>query len=607
MYRPLVWLASIPLVTGLGAQVPAMEWQNALGGSDQEYGTYAKQTSDGGYIVSAWAWSMDGDVMTNLGDCDYWVVKLDALGNLQWKMSLGGSDWENAWNIMEAANGDFLMTGWSRSTDGDVGMPQGDIDVWVVRVDPLGNLVWERSFGGSGWERGNAIRERANGNIIVAARSRSWDGQVVGNHGLYDFWVLELDAGGNLIWTNALGGSQDEMAWNMDLCADGGIVVGGLAESNDGDVSVAMGSYDCWVVKLDSTGALMWEASYGGSGDDQLWDIHQTADGGYVFIGRSGSNDFDVSANNGAWDIWVVKLDALGNLVWESNFGGSANDWGRSIAELPDGTYAAVGFTMSQDGDVGDPLGGADVWVLRIDAMGNLLGEQTFGGSLTDYGNSIEMTADGGFIVAGTTASNDGDVVGQHGSLDAWVFKLLGGPVLPIELVDFTAYRQSGQVVLEWSTASESNSSHFEVERSADGLFFETIGSLPAAGESAATIAYRTEDRAPLQGVNYYRLKLVDLDGSFEHSGLEAVRIHDGQQTEVSAVLSGSSLTIRFGTQLPGPVELVLMDGQGRVVSRARATGASHVFQGVAASDGVYHLLVSGPTRQEHHRFVVVR
>ena len=209
---------------------------------------------------------------------------------------------------------------------------------------------------------------------------------------------------------------QDE-SHSIQQTADGGYVVAGYANSNDGDVSGNHGDFDYWIVKLDQSGNLVWQKCLGGSNKEEAWSIRQTADGGYVVAGRTYSNDGDVRGNHGDGDYWVVKLDASGNLVWQKCLGGSNNDEARSIQQTADGGYVVAGHTNSNDGDVRGNHGDDDYWVVKLDASGNLVWQKCLGGSKDEYAQSVQQTADGGYVVAGYTYSNDGDVSGNHGDV----------------------------------------------------------------------------------------------------------------------------------------------------------------------------------------------
>ncbi|MDD4248563.1 MAG: PKD domain-containing protein, partial [Methanosarcina sp.] len=419
----------------------------SLGGSGGEYAQSIQQTSDGGYIVAGDSNSNDGNVTGNHGGSDYWVVKLDTTGNIVWQKSLGGSSYDNAYSIQQTSDGGYIVAGESNSNDGDVTGNHGGFDYWVVKLDTTGNIVWQKSLGGSGGELAESIQQTSDGGYIVAGYSRSTDGDVTGNHGGYDYWVVKLDTTGNIVWQKSLGGSDHDYAYSIQQTSDGGYIVAGDSRSNDGDVTGNHGGYDSWVVKLDTTGNIVWQKCLGGSISDNAYSIQQTSDGGYIVAGYSGSTDGDVTGNHGEFDYWVVKLDTTGNIVWQKSLGGSDDEYAESIQQTSDGGYIVAGESNSNDGDVTGNHGESDYWVVKLDTTGNIVWQKSLGGSDWDDAYSIQQTSDGGYIVAGESDSNDGDVTGNHGGYDYWVVKF--APQTRIPVANFTSNVTEGYAPLD--------------------------------------------------------------------------------------------------------------------------------------------------------------
>ena len=297
------------------AQSPSIEWQVCLGGTDTDKGFSLQQTSDGGYVVAGYASSNDGDVSGNQGEEDFWIVKLNSDGGLVWQKSLGGSSDDRARSVQQTSDGGYVVVGFAISNDGDVSGNHGDRDYWIVKLDSDGDLVWQKCLGGSSDDRARSVQQTSDGGYIVAGSTYSNDGDVSGNHGERDYWIVKLDVDGNLIWQKCLGGTDNELALSVRQITDGGYIVGGSAVSTDGDVSGNHGDRDYWIVKLDADGNLVWQKALGGLESDVATSVRQTSDGGYVVGGSSSSNNGDVSGNNGDSDYWIVKLDTDGNLI----------------------------------------------------------------------------------------------------------------------------------------------------------------------------------------------------------------------------------------------------------------------------------------------------
>lgn len=420
----------------------SIQWQKSLGGTGQDEAVSIQQTIEGGYIVAGYSDSNNGDVSghhnneNNFENYDYWIVKLDGQGVVQWQKSLGGTNEDVTASIRQTIDRGYIIAGSSNSNDGDVTGNHGDFsdDFWIVKLDSLGNLMWERSLGGSGKEEATSIQQTADKGYIISGYSNSNDGDVTNIHShLYDYWVVKLDSTGILQWQKALGGYNDDRAYYIEQTDDGGYIVSGYSSSNDGDVTTNHGSSDYWVVKLDRIGNLQWQKSLGGSGPERAICTKQTNDNGYIIAGFSKSTDGDVVDNKGDYDYWLVKLDGKGVLQWQKSFGGTRTDIANSVQLTSDNGFICAGVSESNDGDIANKHDNTkDFWIIKLDSEGNLQWEKTLGGTGRDEANFIQQTSDNEYIIAGVSSSNDGDVTGNHslpgyGSFpDYWIVKLSG-------------------------------------------------------------------------------------------------------------------------------------------------------------------------------------
>jgi hypothetical protein len=408
-------------------QTPSVQWKKTLGGTNIEEYASAQQTSDGGYILAGDAFSNNGDVTGNHGGGDFWVVKLDSIGDIVWQRSYGGTFADVAYSIEQTSDGGYVVAGQSSSNNGDVTGHHGSTstyDYWVLKIDSVGNIEWQKSLGGSGYDQALSVKQTNDSGYIIAGLSSSTDGDVTGHHGLnYDFWVVKLDSAGIIQWQKSLGGTNQDFANSIQQTTDNGYIVVGASSSNDGDVTLNHGVDDVWVVKLDSLGIINWQKSYGGTGSEIALDVKQTLDGGYIVGGKSSSNDLDVTANHGSYDYWLMKLNTLGGLQWQKSYGGTGDEGIASIKLMSDGGYLIGGSADSINGDViGSHL--RDYWIIKSDSTGTIQWQVSFGGSAAEWLYSVQQTSDNGFFLCGSTYSNDGDVSGNHGSFDYWVVKL---------------------------------------------------------------------------------------------------------------------------------------------------------------------------------------
>ena len=306
--------------------IPTIQWQKCLGGTDDDRATAVQQTTDEGFIVAGHTMSSDGDVSVNYGNYDYWIVKLDTAGNITWQKSFGGTGNEEAQSIQQTSDQGFIIAGYSDSDNGDVTGNHGSNDYWIVKLDGSGNLQWQKSLGGTGDDLAKYIRQTSDGGYIIAGNATSQDGDVTGNHGEDDVWIVKLDENGVIAWQQSYGGNDSDYANFIEVTSDGGFIVCGASSSINGDVTQNNGQLDYWILKLSSTGILEWQKSYGGSESEEAFAVQQTSDDGFIIGGRTYSNDIDVSVNHGNLDCWIVKIDQTGNLQWQKSFGGSGSD-----------------------------------------------------------------------------------------------------------------------------------------------------------------------------------------------------------------------------------------------------------------------------------------
>ena len=403
---------------------PQLVWQKCLGGSDWETGRSIQQTTDGGYIIAGESNSVDGDVTGNHGGFDFWIVQLDASGDIIWQKCLGGSGNDYPTSIQETQGGGYVVAGYTNSTDGDVTGNHGGFDFWIVKLNTSGNILWQRCLGGSGNDYAMSIHQTIDGGYIVAGYSDSNDGHVTNNRGGFDFWIVKLNASGNIVWQKSLGGSSSDYARSVQQTNDGGYIVTGNTYSIDGDVTGHHGDDDVWVVRLSSTGSIIWQKCLGGSDWDRAYSTLQASDGTYMVAGYTKSTDGSITTKHDGFDFWIVKLDTSGKIVWQRCLGGNGDDHATSIWETKSGDFVVAGYTNSTDGDVTGNHGGFDFWVIKLDKLGNLMWQKCLGGNAEDIAYSIQQTLDGGGIVAGHTISRTGDVSDHRGWIDFWVVKL---------------------------------------------------------------------------------------------------------------------------------------------------------------------------------------
>ncbi|WP_415329081.1 T9SS type A sorting domain-containing protein [Chryseobacterium sp. MMS23-Vi53] len=401
----------------LFAQGPSIEWQKRIGGSNTDGASDLQKTSDGGYIIAGNTFSSNGDVTTNHGGNDVWIVKMSALGNIQWQKSYGGSSTEAANSIQQTADGGYIVAGSTSSVDGDVSGYHGGVsDIWVIKLDQSGNIQWQKTYGGSSTEGVSEIRQTTDGGYIIAGRTLSLNGDVTITYGGGDGWIIKTDASGNIQWQKTYGGSSTDNISSIQQTSDGGYIACGNTISTNGQITQSFGGGDYWVIKLDQSGFIQWQKSYGGSATENPSKILQTTDNGYIIAGHSQSTNGQITGNHGGYDAWIVKIDATGNILWQKSYGGANNDYCYDICQTSDGGYAVLGIWGTM---ISPTTERHDYWITKITSTGDVQWQETFGGAQDDIARAVHQTSDNGYIIAGSTQSFTTD-----NNDDAWIIKL---------------------------------------------------------------------------------------------------------------------------------------------------------------------------------------
>jgi hypothetical protein len=395
-----------------------------------EYGYSILETANSGLVLAGYAGSNDGDVSGNHSsdNSDFWIVSINSSGEILWQKCLGGTRGDYGYSLDRTQDGGYIFGGNTDSNDGMVIGNHGDGgDVWIVKLTSNGSIQWKKCFGGTRGENCFSIKQTSDGGYIFAGTTTSNDGDVSGNHGdqfQVDGWVVKLSSVGAIQWQKCLGGSGSEGLNSIEQTTDGGYIVAGGTKSNNGDVSGNHGGYDAWVVKLSSTGSIQWQKCLGGTSDDGFKSIRKLIDGGYILVGGTNSINGDVSINYGLYDGWVVKLNSSGEIQWQNAIGGSAMDGFDAIYETSDGGCIVAGSSYSNGGIVAGNHGGGDAWVAKFSSTGSIQWQKCLGGTSFDAAHAIVELENNGYVVTGYTNSNDGDVSGNHGQIDVWVVKL---------------------------------------------------------------------------------------------------------------------------------------------------------------------------------------
>lgn len=370
------------LLLGLCSHLTALvTFERTYGGADSEEGVEVEQTMDGGYIITGSTRSFGA------GEYDVYLIKTDSLGDTLWTKTYGGTNWDKGQSVQQTLDGGYIITGWTQS------FGSGVVDAYLIKTDTLGDTLWTKVYGGPNIDEGYSVRQTMDGGYIITGRTTSYGA------GDYDVYLLKTNASGDTIWTRTYGGTFPDMGLSVQQTMDEGfIIVGGTS-------SFGAGGDEVYVIKTDSLGDTLWTRAQGGTLNDRGFSVQETQAGEYIIAGVTGS------FGAGGSDIYLIKMDTVGDTLWTRTYGGSSGDVGHSVHETQDGGYVIAGH--------GDSFGAGalDVYMIKTDSLGDTLWIRTYGGATIDWGRSIQQTQDGGYIVVGYT-----DSFGA-GSYDVYVIK----------------------------------------------------------------------------------------------------------------------------------------------------------------------------------------
>ncbi|MBX2845741.1 MAG: hypothetical protein KTR13_05950 [Saprospiraceae bacterium] len=417
----------------------AIEWSTVFGGSNEDVARKVIATNDGGLAIFGFTSSIDGDIVgKTLQERDYLLIKTDALGNVEWTKTYGGSGDDRGRDIIQTEDGGFAIVGYSMSADGDGSNNEGFHDNWILKLTSTGAIEWERSFGFSGHDHAYGLVQMDDGGYamggfldVTASGGEGATPLINGNtpdiqhngglHGVGEYWVHRLAADGSLMWRKFFGGTNNDRIHSILKANDGGLVLIGFTESDDFDITSTNGEYEFWVIKVDGAGNMLWQKTFGGSAIDISYAAANGPNNTYVIAGSTQSTDKDVSSNAGVTDAWVIKIDDSGTLLWEASFGGSQFDVAHGITPAEGGGYWIAGNSRSADGHLTTNQGENDFLVYKLSENGSLEHQLTLGGSGLDFAYDILETTPNNLVVVGSSESDDKDLATNKGGADIWM------------------------------------------------------------------------------------------------------------------------------------------------------------------------------------------
>ena len=338
-------------------------WSRTYGGIHNDCGRSVQQTADGGYIVAGYTHSFGG------GGPDVYLIKTNSTGDTLWTRTYGGSNSDAGFSVQQTTDGGYIVAGKTNS------FGAGSDDVYLIKTDANGDIVWNRTYGGGSWDKGFSVQQTTDGGYIVAGWTWSF------GEGECDVYLIKTNSTGDTLWTRTYGGSDYDRGYCVQQTTDGGYIVAGYTRS------FGEGGRDVYLIKTYPNGDIVWTRTYGWSGNDEGYSVQQIP-GGYIVAGLTNSFGEDC-------DVFLIKTNSVGSTIWSNIYGGSDSDYGYSVQQTTDGGYIVAGYTRSFG------AGSDDVYLIKTNSGGYTQWTRSYGGSYEDWGWSVQQTTDGGYIVAG--------------------------------------------------------------------------------------------------------------------------------------------------------------------------------------------------------------
>ena len=427
---------------------PTMEWQNTIGGNNMDVNSIILEIPENqGYLVGGSSLSgISGDKTENTrGSWDIWIIKIDNQNNILWQKTIGGSNEDVLAKIFYTNDGGFILGCSSNSNiSGEkTENSKGGNDYWIIKLDSLGTIEWQKTIGGNGSDALSHIEQtNDNGYILCGGSNSNISGDKTENRrdplvptGLItnDYWIIKLNSTGIILWQKTIGGNDNDFPAQISQTTDGGYIVGGKSLSNISyeKSENSRGNYDFWILKLDVFGEIEWQKTIGGNMlEDYFGGIIFSSDNGYQLGGLSfsGISGDKSEESRGGGDIWLIKLNNNGTIVWQKTIGGSDDDYCSSINKTTNNNLLISSHSYSDiSGEKSEESRGlSDLWLLEIDTLGNIVWQKTFGGENYESNPKLIHTEDNGYIVSCSSNSNiSGDKnENSTGLSDFWIIKL---------------------------------------------------------------------------------------------------------------------------------------------------------------------------------------
>jgi predicted secreted protein len=435
---------------------PIVVWNKTYGGDNLDWGWSVQETTDGGLVITGETASFGS------GNFDSWLIKTDSNGNETWNKTFGGLYKDGSRSVRQTIDGGYILGGYADS----YGHPGHD--AWFIKTDSEGNEEWNTTIGGIASDATFSVIQTSDEGFIGVGYADSY------SEGIHDLWLVRTDEYGNEQWNKTIGSSESDTGYSLKECDDGGYIIAGTTQS------YGAGYQDAWLIKTDSDGNEEWNKTYGGGHNDWGSVVVITEDGYYL----AGDTH---SFGPGGYDFWLIKTDKYGNEQWNRTYGESdSHDTGYSFIKTSDGGFAIVGTKTSFSTEL------TDMWLIKTDINGNMIWNLTIDGGDDEWSYSVDETNDGCYVISGRTNSFG------NGNYDFWLLKVKlveyenQPPTVP--LINGSDIGEVGEKV-NFSFVSEDNEEdkiYYYVDWG-DGTFDDWLGPFNSGEEAILSHAWEIE------------------------------------------------------------------------------------------------------------------
>ena len=430
------------------AQIPEIKWQQCYGTENND-DVYSITPTNQGYMIAICVEDGTG-LTNNHGGSEIWVINIDSTGFILWEKCFGGSLGDGPQKIIRMSNNEYFIYGLTRSYDGDVqSNPNGGDNLfylWLVKIDENGDIIWEKCYGCPGPNKPRDFILTPDGGGLLLSRIGASGGDVSQYYGSWDNWLCKIDHQGEIEWEKTVGNQHSDNAISMQIMSNNNILITGATCLDGGMIDCGHNpefGYDILNIEIDMTGEIVSQDCYGGTFDD-IGYIVEELDNGLIMAGVTNSNDGDVSGYHGVpgapgyYDIWAVRLNSDREIVWQRSLGGYGFEVPSTISQTEDGNFLLIGSTCSHAcdvsgnhsmGDYSDHI--ADVWVVKLSSVGDILWQKCYGGkgdeSLFSNMFSTHKKSDYNYVLAYQTDYVSDDImceIHQTNRDDAWIFEI---------------------------------------------------------------------------------------------------------------------------------------------------------------------------------------